>query len=210
MANLFLRSPQRRLSRTIRGAPSSAHVEAARRRWERVEDQTRALSSGCATVGRWALIGRLACASTLTAAFFAPLVSTWATCKPAVAAAMHPPSAVIHMRPFEDLADGSCFPDPPLHLGPIRQEGKLSFPGPLWARMNEAAWRCSDWSSNYLILSTTVDSKGTIGHVEADTGDDEALATCATGFVSHGSPMETRGPGALAIGYFMGRDAPQR
>lgn len=108
-------------------------------------------------------IGRLACASTLTAAFFAPLVSTWATCKPAVAAAMRPPSAVIQVRPFENLADGSCFPDPPLHLGPIRQEGKLSFAGPLWARMNEAAWRCSDRSSNYLILSTTVDANGTIG-----------------------------------------------
>jgi hypothetical protein len=74
--------------------------------------------------------------------------------------------------------------------------------------MTEAASRCSDRSSNYLILSTTVDARGTIGRVEADTGDDEALAKCATGFVRQSGPLETRGPGTLAIGYFMGRDDP--
>jgi hypothetical protein len=70
--------------------------------------------------------------------------------------------------------------------------------------MNEAASRCALASPTYLVLSASVDKKGHLTGVTGDSGNDRALADCAAAFVRQGGAVETRGPGSLKIGYFMG------
>ncbi len=71
--------------------------------------------------------------------------------------------------------------------------------------MLAAATRCLRASAGFLTLSVSVDVKGSIREVEADTGGDGTLADCATTFVRTGGRFETRGPGTLKIGYYVGR-----
>ncbi len=144
----------------------------------------------------------------VAAALFGPSIAAFATSRPAVAVAMKPPIAVIQVHPFLNLADGSCFPDPPLHIGPIHRTEVLFYEESLLTRMNEAAEQCAGLSSGYLVLSVSVDKAARITEVTADAGTDEELASCATMAMRRSRGLETRGPGTLEIGYFMGRDRP--
>ena len=71
-----------------------------------------------------------------------------------------------------------------------------------------AAIKCLGPASHFLTLSVSVDASGNLREVQADTGADDALADCATTFVRRGGRLETRGPGTLKIGYYMGRQHP--
>ena len=106
-----------------------------------------------------------------------------------------PPIPVIQVRPFLNHADDTCVGGPPIHEGPQERTGQLTHAWPLASRMQAAAGKCLGPSSNFVTLSVSVDAQGNVGHVEADTGTDDALADCATTFVRRQGRVETRGPG---------------
>jgi hypothetical protein len=160
------------------------------------------------TPSRFALWGRMTLPLLIAAAFFGPSIAAFATSRPAVAVAMRPPIAVIQVHPFLNLTYGSCFPYPPLHIGPIHRTEVLFYEESLLVRMNQAAEQSAGPSSGYLVLSVTVDKTARITDVTADAGPDEELASCATTAMRRSRGLETRGPGTLEIGYFMGRELP--
>ena len=142
-------------------------------------------------------------------ALFGPSIAAFATSRPVVAVGVAPPPPipVIHVHPFLDLTAGSCILDPPLHIGPTHRTTVLFYEESLRERMNEAAARCTG-PSDYLVLSVAVDKAARITKVSADSGADGAVARCATTFMRGSRNLETRGPGTLKIGYFMGRGQP--
>jgi hypothetical protein len=140
----------------------------------------------------------------IAAAFFGPSIAAFATSRPVVALPTNPPIPVISVHPFLSLAQDSCIADPPVHDGPHEQTGKLFRSGSLDSRMLAAAVKCLGPRSNFLTLSVSVDANGNLRKVEADTGEDHALADCATSFVRRGERLQTRGPGTLKVGYYMG------
>jgi hypothetical protein len=148
----------------------------------------------------------------VAAAFFGPSIAAFATSRPvaAVGVVAPPPIPVISVRPFLNLAqNGSCMIEgPPLHLGPTHRTAVLFYEASLRARMNQAAEQCFGPSSGYLVLSVTVDETARIANVTAEAGADAGLARCATTFMQRSQGLETRGPGTLEIGYFMGRTLP--
>jgi hypothetical protein len=152
------------------------------------------------------LWGRMTLPVLVAATFFGPSIAAFATSKPVVPVPTNPLIPVISVHPFLNLAAAdACFADPPIHDGPHEQTGQLSHPGPLDSRMLAAAVKCLGPTSNFLTLSVSVDAQGNLGDIQADTGADGALADCATTFVRRGGRLETRGPGTLKIGYYMGR-----
>lgn len=146
----------------------------------------------------------------IAAALFGPSIAAFATSRPvaAVGVVAPPPIPVIQVHPFLSLDYGSCTGDSPLHVGPTHQTNPLFHEASLRARMNEAAAECVDPSSGYLVLSVTVDQTARITNVTAEAGADAGLARCATTFMRRSQGLETRGPGTLEIGYFMGRALP--
>lgn len=161
------------------------------------------------TPSRWNLWGRMALPLLGAAAFFGPSLAAFATSRPVgEIGAAPPPIPVIRVHPFLDVGATTCGWDAPVHDGPHERTGVLSPSGPVDARMLVAATRCLRASSGFLTLSVSVDAKGKVRDVEADTGGDEALADCATSFVRGGGRFETRGPGTLKIGYYMGHHRP--
>ena len=159
------------------------------------------------TPSRFAFWGGMTVPLLVAAAFFGPSIAAFATARPVVAVgvAAPPPIPVISVHPFVSLDDGSCTGDSPLQVGPTHQTSSLFSEASLRARMNEAAAECVDPSSGYLVLSVTVDRTARITNVTADAGADQRLARCATTFIQRSHGLETRGPGTLKIGYFMGR-----
>ena len=159
------------------------------------------------TPSRFALWGRVTLPLLVAATFFGPSIAAFATSRPVVAVGVAPPPPipVIQVRPFLNHADDSCVGGSPIHEGPQERTGQLTHSWPLESRMQAAASKCLGPSSNFVTLSVSVDAKGNLLHVEADTGADDALADCATMFVRRQGSVETRGPGTLKIGYFMGR-----
>jgi hypothetical protein len=113
---------------------------------------------------------------------------------------------VISVHPFLSLDYGSCTGESPLHVGPTHQTSSLSHEASLRTRMNDAVAECVDPSSGYLVLSVTVDGTARITDVTADAGADRRLALCATTSLQRSHGLETRGPGTLQIGYFMGQE----
>ena len=148
----------------------------------------------------------------VAAAFFGPSIAALATSRPVVAlgVAAPPPIPVISVQPFLNLAqNGSCMIEgPPLHIGPTHRTAVLFYEESLRVRMNQAAEECVGPSSGYLVLSVTVDKTARITKVTAEAGADVGLARCATTFMRRSEELETRGPGTLEIGYFMGRALP--
>jgi hypothetical protein len=144
----------------------------------------------------------------VAAGFFGPSIGAFATSRPVVAVGVTPPPPipVISVHPFLSLDYGSCTGDSPLHVGPTHQTSPLFYEASLRARMNDAAAKCVGPSSGYLVLSVAVDKTARITDVRADAGADQALASCATAFMRRSRGLETRGPGTLEIGYFMGRE----
>jgi hypothetical protein len=177
-----------------------------RRRMARPKGSQIPASANVLAVGRGRRVLGLLLIGLAATVLFAPVLVTLATCEPAVAAAIRPPNHVIRVHPFEDLNAGQCVPGLPLHVGPIRQLGRLTNPGLLMSRMTEAVERCSTPSSGSLTLGVTVDARGNIRAIETGTGDDEALAICAIRFMRGIEPTGANGPGTLRIGYFMGLD----
>jgi hypothetical protein len=134
----------------------------------------------------------------------APAVMTFASSRPVAVRVVPERAPVIHVELFQDLAAGSCLPDPRLHLGPSSIEGKLSDAGSLRALMTAAVSRCDgDWFG-HVALSVKVDEAGSIRDVRADAGGDGRMSTCVIRNMMRDGPVETRGPGTLTIGYFMG------
>jgi hypothetical protein len=158
------------------------------------------------TPSRFALWGRMTLPLLIAAALFGPSIAAFATSRPVVAVPANPPIPVISVHPFLSLAYGSCFNDPPVHLGPTHQTAVLFYDQSLRDRMNEAAARCFGSAPGYLVLSVSVDKAARITNVTADAGADRELASCATTFMQRSRGLETRGPGTLEAGYFMGRD----
>jgi len=160
------------------------------------------------TLSLW---GRMTLPLLVAAAFFGPSIAAFATSRPVVTVgvATPPPIPVISVAPFLNLArDGSCIDGPPLHIGPTHRTAVLFYEESLRVRMNQAAEECFGPSSGYLVLSVTVDKTARITNVTAEAGADAGLARCATTFMRRSKELETRGPGTLEIGYFMGRAAP--
>jgi len=113
------------------------------------------------------------------------------------------------VHPFLNLDSGSsCIQGPPLHIGPTHRTAILFYEESLRDRMNQAAAECTRPSSGYLVLSVAVDKDAQVTKVSADAGADSAVASCATKFLRRSRDLETRGPGTLEIGYFMGRARP--
>ena len=161
------------------------------------------------TPSRFALWGRMTLPLLVAAGFFGPSIAAFATSRPVVAVGVAPPPPipVISVHPFLNLApNDSCIEGPPLHIGPTRRTAVLFYEESLRARMNQAAEQCAGPSSGYLVLSVSVDKTARITDVTADAGADEGLARCATMVMRRSRGLETRGPGTLEIGYFMGRD----
>ena len=161
------------------------------------------------TPSRFTVWGRMTLPLLVAAAFFGPSIAAFATSRPVVAvgAVPPPPIPVISVHPFLNLAAGSCTPDPPLHIGPTHQTAVLFYEQSLRDRMNEAAARCVGSAPGYLVLSVSVDEAARVTDVTADAGADRELASCATTFMRRSRGLETRGPGTLEIGYFMGHDS---
>jgi hypothetical protein len=159
------------------------------------------------TPSRFALWGRMTLPLLVAAAFFGPSIAAFATARPVVAVGVAgpPPIPVISVHPFVSLDCGSCTGDSPLHVGPTHQTNPLFYEASLRARMNNAAAACVGPSSRYLVLSVTVDKTARITDVTTDAGTDQGLGRCATTFMKRSRGLETRGPGTLQIGYFMGQ-----
>jgi hypothetical protein len=156
------------------------------------------------TPSRFALWGRMTFPLVVAAALFGPSIAAFATSRPVVAVGVAPPPIpVIQVRPFLNL-DGSCTADSPLYVGPTHQTSRLFYEASLRAHMNEAAAECTG-PSGYLVLSVAVDKDARITNVVADAGPNIAVASCATTFMRRARDLETRGPGTMEIGYFVGR-----
>ena len=160
------------------------------------------------TPSRFALWGRMTLPLLVAALFLGPSMAAFATSRPVVAlgVAAPPPIPVISVHPFLSLDYGSCTGESPLHVGPTHQTSSLSHEASLRTRMNDAVAECVDPSSGYLVLSVTVDGTARITDVTADAGADRRLALCATTSLQRSHGLETRGPGTLQIGYFMGQE----
>ncbi|HLK91312.1 MAG TPA: hypothetical protein VKZ18_15550 [Polyangia bacterium] len=152
-----------------------------------------------------ARVGRVALGLAVAAAVFGPSLAVFATSHLEVPAPTRPPIEVIAARPFARLAAGGRPGAAPLRVGPIERTPGLVHEAPLRDRMNDAAARCVVRSSRYLVLAASVDGRGRLTAVQTEAGDDRALADCAATRLREAGPVETRGPGTLEIGYFMGR-----
>lgn len=137
---------------------------------------------------------------------FGPSLAAFATSRPVVPVPENPRVPVIPVHPFRDLTHDSCIADPPLHVGPTMETKGLFYVAALEQRMIAAASACTDPSSGYLVLSASVDRQGRITGVDADAGRDRHLAACATTYLERNGDVETRGPGSIKIGFFMGRE----
>ncbi len=160
------------------------------------------------TPSRFALWGRMTLPLLVAAVFLGPSVAALASSRPVatLGVASPPPIPVIQVHPFLNVAnDGSCIEGPPLQIGPTHRTAILFYEESLRVRMNQAATACTGPSSGYLILSVAVDKDAQITSVSADAGADSVVASCATAFLRRSRGLETRGPGTLEIGYFMGR-----
>ena len=157
------------------------------------------------TPSKWKLGGRMALPLLVAAVFFGPSIAAFATLRPVVAGVAPPPIPVIRVHPFVEVSAALCGWGAAVHQGPHEQTGRLSPSGPVDARLQAAATRCLRASSDFLTLSVSVDARGNVRDVEADSGGEGALADCATSFVWSGRRLETRGPGTLTVGYYMGR-----
>lgn len=153
-------------------------------------------------LARW---GRMALALLAVAVFFGPPLAAFAT-SPAVVPVppTQPRVPVIHAQPFLTLASDTCFDDGPLHIGPVQKTKGLFYEAGLRDRLTETARRCLP-SSGYLTVSASVDRKGNLSEVAADSGADRVPAECALSFIRSAGPVETRGPGRMKIGFFVGR-----
>jgi hypothetical protein len=158
------------------------------------------------TPSRFTLWGRMTLPLLVAAAFFGPSLAAFATSRPVVAVGVAPPPPipVIQVHPFLNLALPSCIPGPTVHIGPTHRTAILFYEESLRVRMNQAATECVGPSSRYLVLSVAGDGAARITNVRADAGADAALASCATTFMQRSRGLETRGPGALKIGYYIG------
>jgi hypothetical protein len=134
--------------------------------------------------------------------FFAGPIAAFATSRAVVPVPEHRVAHVISVVPFARASDETCTPDP-LRVGPHEHSGRLLLVSSLAERMQAAAARCLDAEPTSLTLSVAVDAHGNIGDVEAATPSD-AVATCSVREVRAGGPVETRGPGWLRVGYFLG------
>jgi len=159
------------------------------------------------TPSRFALWGRMTLPLLVAGLFLGPSIAALASSRPVttLGVAPPPPIPVISVHPFLSLDYGSCTGDSPLHIGPTHETSSLFRQASLRDRMNDAAAECVGSSSGYLVLSVTVDKTARITNVTADAGADQRLARCATTFIQRSHRLETRGPGTLQIGYFMGR-----
>ncbi len=151
-----------------------------------------------------ARLGRVALGLAAAAALFGPSLAAFATSRIDVPAPTRPPIEVIAARPFSRLA-GAGPGAPPLRVGPTERTAGLVHEAPLRDRMNDAAAGCALRSSGYLVLAASVDGRGHLTDVRAEAGDDRSFAACATSRLRQIRSVETRGPGTLEIGYFMGR-----
>ncbi|HXT94824.1 MAG TPA: hypothetical protein VN853_00885 [Polyangia bacterium] len=149
--------------------------------------------------------GRVALGLAAAAAMFGPSLAAFATSRIQVPPPTRLPVEVIGARAFPDLAGAARAGVPALHVGPTERTSGLRGEAALRARMNDAASRCALRSSAYLVLSASVDGRGRITEVRAEAGGDRPLGDCATSLLRQGGTVETRGPGTLEIGYFMGR-----
>jgi hypothetical protein len=152
-----------------------------------------------------ARLGRVALGLAAAATLFGPSLAAFATSRIEVPRPTRRPIEVIAARPFSRLAAGARGGAPPLRVGPMERTPGLVREAPLRDRMNDAAARCVLRSSGYLVLAASVDGRGRLTDVRADAGDDRPLADCAAARLRQAGPLETRGPGTLEIGYFMGR-----
>ena len=148
---------------------------------------------------------RVALGLAAAAALFGPSLAAFATSRIEVPVPTRPPIEVIAARPFSRLAVGARPGAPPWRVGPTARTPGLVCEAPLRARMNDAAAGCALRSSGYLVLAASVDGRGRLTDVRADAGDDRSLADCAATRLREIGVFETRGPGTLEIGYFMGR-----
>ncbi len=152
------------------------------------------------------LWGKMTLALLAAAALCGPSIAAFATSRPVVPVPTKVWVPVIRAHPFLNLAGDSCIGDPPLHIGPTERTKGLFYEEGLRQRMTESAVRCLG-SSGYFTLSVSVDRNGNVGAVHAESGGDRASADCATAAIRNGGAVETRGPGRMAIGFFMGRDS---
>jgi hypothetical protein len=156
------------------------------------------------TPSRLARWGRTVLGFAAIVVMFGPSLAAFATSRIEVPVPTRRPVEVIATRPFPGLAAGTRAGGPPLRVGPMERTAGLVHEAPLRDRMNEAASRCAVRSSSYLVLSASVDGKGRLTHVSGEAGADGPLADCAASFIRQAGPLDTRGPGTLEIGYFMG------
>jgi hypothetical protein len=154
-------------------------------------------------LARW---GRMVLGLLAMAVMFGPSLAAFATSRPVVPVPERPRVPVIAVHPFLDVNYQSCFADPPLHIGPTLETKGLFYVAALRERMIAAASACTNPSSGYLVLSVSVDRRGRISDVEADAGYDRQLAACATTYLERNGDVETRGPGRMKIGFFMGHE----
>jgi hypothetical protein len=154
-------------------------------------------------LARW---GRMVLGFLAMAVMFGPSLAAFATSRPVVPVPDRPRVPVIAVHPFLDVTSASCMPLPALHVGPTLESKGLFYVAPLRERMIAAASVCTDSSSGYLVLSVSVDRRGRITGVDADAGYDRQLAACATTYLERNGDVETRGPGSMKIGFFMGHN----
>ena len=157
------------------------------------------------TPSPFVLWGKMTLGLLAAAALFGPSIAAFASSPPVVPVPSKVWVPVIRAHPFLNLAAGSGIGDPPLHIGPAQSTRGLFYEEALRQRMIETASRCLD-SSGYLTLSASVDPRGNIRDVDAESGGDRAVAACATAAIRGDGAVETRGPGRMKIGFFMGRE----
>jgi hypothetical protein len=151
-------------------------------------------------LARW---GRTALGVLALTVMFGPSLAAFATSRPVVPVPTKPLVPVIGAHPFLSLASDTCLDDGPLHIGPVERTKGLIYEAGLVERMTRTARQCLS-SSGYLTLSASVDGKGKIADISADSGVDPAPAVCARSAILAGGAVETRGPGQMTIGFFIG------
>ena len=151
-------------------------------------------------LARW---GRVLLGVLALAVMFGPSLAAFATSRPVVPVPTKPLVPVISAHPFLSLQFETCIDDGPLHIGPVQKTKGLFYEPALLERMTRTARQCLS-SSGYLTLSAAVDRNGAITTVEADSGADPAPAACARSAILADGAVETRGPGQMKIGFFMG------
>jgi len=153
-------------------------------------------------------LGHLGLALLGGAALLGPTVAAFAASRPAIAAAMKPPHAVIHVHAFENLGNRTCMPDPPVHRAYFERSGRGIDWGVEFA-MEDAAFRCLRSGTNdHIVLRVSIDARGRLARVQTDAASDSRLAACAEHWIRRQAQTGETGPGQLTIGYFMGSNRP--